>query len=64
MAENYGRVVQVIGPTVDLEFDSDHLPDILNAIRIADAAKEIDLIVEVMPGDIIDIKRRRRWAIF
>ncbi|NTV04681.1 F0F1 ATP synthase subunit beta, partial [bacterium] len=47
MAENYGRVVQVIGPTVDLEFDSDHLPDILNAIRIADAAKEIDLIVEV-----------------
>ncbi|MBA4378744.1 MAG: F0F1 ATP synthase subunit beta [Gemmatimonas sp.] len=47
MAENYGRVVQVIGPTVDLEFDSDHLPDILNAIRIADAAREIDLIVEV-----------------
>ncbi len=47
MAENYGRIVQVIGPTVDLEFESDHLPDILNAIRIADAAREIDLIVEV-----------------
>ena len=47
MAENYGRVVQVIGPTVDLEFDSDHLPDMLNAIRIVDAAREIDLTVEV-----------------
>ena len=27
MAENYGVVKQVIGPTVDLEFDSDHLPE-------------------------------------
>ena len=34
MAENYGKIQQVIGPTVDLEFDSDHLPEILNAIRI------------------------------
>ncbi len=47
MAENYGRVVQVIGPTVDLEFDSDHLPEILNAIHIEDKEKEIDLVVEV-----------------
>jgi F-type H+-transporting ATPase subunit beta len=47
MADNYGRVVQVIGPTVDLEFDSDHLPEILNAIRIEDKEREIDLVVEV-----------------
>ena len=47
MAENYGKVKQVIGPTVDLEFDSDHLPAILNAIHITDAAKGIDLITEV-----------------
>jgi F-type H+-transporting ATPase subunit beta len=47
MAENYGKVQQVIGPTVDLEFDSDHLPDILNAIRIVDADRGIDLITEV-----------------
>jgi F-type H+-transporting ATPase subunit beta len=47
MAENTGRIVQVIGPTVDLEFDSDHLPDMLNAIKISDAEKEIDLTVEV-----------------
>ncbi|MFO7654062.1 MAG: F0F1 ATP synthase subunit beta [Candidatus Krumholzibacteriia bacterium] len=47
MAENYGVVQQVIGPTVDLEFDSDHLPEILNAIHITDADKGIDLITEV-----------------
>jgi len=47
MAENYGKVQQVIGPTVDLEFDSDHLPEILNAIRITDEDRGIDLITEV-----------------
>jgi len=47
MAENWGKVVQVIGPTVDLEFHSDHLPEILNAIEIKDEAKGIDLVVEV-----------------
>jgi len=47
MAENYGKIQQVIGPTVDLEFDSDHLPEILNAIRITDEARGIDLITEV-----------------
>ena len=34
MAENIGKIVQVIGPTVDCEFDSDHLPQILNAIKV------------------------------
>jgi len=47
MAENYGKVQQVIGPTVDLEFDSDCLPQILNAVRIVDAGRGIDLITEV-----------------
>ena len=47
MAENYGKVQQVIGPTVDLEFDSDHLPEILTAIHIVDEAKGIDLVTEV-----------------
>jgi len=44
---NAGRVVQVIGPTVDVAFDPDKLPRILNAIRIEDKAKGIDLTVEV-----------------
>ncbi len=47
MAENTGSVVQVIGPTVDLEFDSDHLPAILNAIKVVDTKQDIDLTVEV-----------------
>jgi F-type H+-transporting ATPase subunit beta len=49
---NKGRVVQVMGPVVDIEFDHDHLPDLLNAIRIehkADASggRDINLTVEV-----------------
>ncbi len=47
MAENIGKVVQVIGPTVDCEFRSDALPDILNAIKIVDKDRGIDLTVEV-----------------
>jgi len=47
MAENYGHVKQVIGPTVDLEFDPEHLPTILNAIHIVDEGKGIDLVTEV-----------------
>jgi len=47
MAENIGKVVQVIGATVDCEFRSDALPDILNAIEIKDPSKNIDLTVEV-----------------
>ncbi len=48
---NYGKVVQVIGPVVDIEFTEDHLPAIYNAVHIkyeatADSA-EIDLICEV-----------------
>jgi len=43
---NVGRVVQVIGPTVDVAFDPDKLPKLLNAIRIEDPEKGIDLTVE------------------
>jgi len=47
MAEkNIGKVLQVIGATVDCQFDSDHLPNILNAIKIVDKENEIDLTVE------------------
>jgi len=47
MAEpNYGKVAQVIGATVDCEFDSDHLPSLMNAIEIKNKEKGIDLTVE------------------
>ncbi len=47
MAENIGKVVQVIGPTVDCQFAADSLPNILNAVKIVDKQKNIDLTVEV-----------------
>ena len=45
-----GRVVQVIGPVVDVEFEGGHLPRIYNAIRIkgeAEGEVAIDVIAEV-----------------
>jgi len=46
MEQNVGTVVQVIGPTVDVSFDPEKLPRILNAIRIEDEKRGIRLIVE------------------
>jgi len=49
--ENVGRVVQVIGPVVDVEFQEHHLPEIYNAVRIIsegfDVPEPIDVIAEV-----------------
>src|SRR5262249_39070109 len=49
-SENVGRVVQVIGPVVDVEFDQ-KVPAIYNAVRIQDDGKgggvPIDVIAEV-----------------
>ena len=42
-----GRIVQVIGPVVDVRFDTEELPYIYNAIEIKDPSRSIDLIVEV-----------------
>ena len=43
---NVGKVVQVIGPTVDVSFDPDKLPRILNAIKIEDPSRGIQVTVE------------------
>jgi F-type H+-transporting ATPase subunit beta len=43
---NVGRVVQVIGPTVDVAFDPGKLPRNLNAIRIEDPERGIKVTVE------------------
>ncbi len=45
--ENYGKIVQVIGPTLDCEFPSNRLPNIYNAIKIKNEEKGIDLTAEV-----------------
>ena len=47
MPENWGKIVQIIGPTVDCEFESDKLPNLLNALKIEDKPRNIDLTVEV-----------------
>lgn len=45
-----GKIVQVIGPVVDIEFPVDQLPSILNAVKIEGKAGNLDikLTVEVM----------------
>ncbi|MDP7470899.1 MAG: hypothetical protein QGI02_00960, partial [Vicinamibacterales bacterium] len=47
-----GKVVQIIGPVVDVEFESGHLPAIYNALRIKSDGQgsgetEVDVIAEV-----------------
>ncbi|MGL4762685.1 MAG: F0F1 ATP synthase subunit beta [Sarcina sp.] len=51
MADNIGKVVQVIGPVVDIKFESGHLPDMYNAIIIKKDGKEIVCEVEQHVGD-------------
>jgi ATP synthase F1, beta subunit len=46
-----GKVVQVIGPVVDIKFDSDSLPNIYNEIRIDMGEKELIVEVEQHMGD-------------
>jgi F-type H+-transporting ATPase subunit beta len=43
---NVGKVVQVIGPTVDVAFDPEKLPKLYNAILIEDKERGIRLTVE------------------
>jgi F-type H+-transporting ATPase subunit beta len=50
-AENVGRVVQIIGPVVDVEFDAGAVPPIYQALRIRDDGSgggvKIDVVAEV-----------------
>ena len=48
---NVGKVVQVIGPVLDVEFEPENLPDLLTALTIDDDSVEgrppIRLVAEV-----------------
>jgi F-type H+-transporting ATPase subunit beta len=51
-ATKVGKVVQIIGPVVDIEFQDGHLPEVYNAVRITGKSGDrpedvIDIIVEV-----------------
>ncbi|MFP4255863.1 MAG: F0F1 ATP synthase subunit beta [Desulfobacterales bacterium] len=50
MAENIGKITQVMGPVVDVEFEQGKLPEILTALLISNPAindQENNLVVEV-----------------
>jgi F-type H+-transporting ATPase subunit beta len=51
MAENIGKVVQISGPAVDIQFDEKHMPPIYQALRITsegfDIPTPMSVIVEV-----------------
>ena len=52
--KNIGKVVQIIGPVLDIRFEADHLPNLLNAIHIENEGKT--LVAEVsqhIGGDIV-----------
>jgi F-type H+/Na+-transporting ATPase subunit beta len=42
-----GEIIQVIGPTVDIKFPEREVPQLLNAVKIIDAERSIDLTLEV-----------------
>jgi F-type H+/Na+-transporting ATPase subunit beta len=49
--KNVGKIVQVIGPVIDVEFEAGHLPEIYNALRVVSDGKGggavLDVICEV-----------------
>ncbi len=50
MLENVGKIVQIIGPVVDVEFEPEHLPELLTALEIKSDGKSgppIRVTVEV-----------------
>jgi F-type H+-transporting ATPase subunit beta len=49
MADQYGKVVQVIGPVLDVEFEPEHLPELLTALEVKESVDgtPIRLIAEV-----------------
>jgi F-type H+-transporting ATPase subunit beta len=49
MAEqNVGRIVQVIGPVIDVEFEAGHLPEIYNALRVVSDGKGGSTVLDVI----------------
>ncbi|MCH7604352.1 MAG: hypothetical protein IIB54_16480 [Planctomycetes bacterium] len=51
MAESVGRVLQVLGPVIDLQFEDGQVPAIYNAIKVTsegfDTPVPVDITVEV-----------------
>lgn len=43
---NKGKIVQIIGPVIDVKFDDGHIPNLYNALKVK--YKDIDLTLEVV----------------
>nr|WP_205611240.1 F0F1 ATP synthase subunit beta [Clostridium sporogenes] len=48
---NLGKVIQIIGPIIDIKFDSENLPDLFNALEINAGHKKVIAEVEQHIGD-------------
>ena len=51
MEKNIGKVVQIIGPVLDIKFENGHLPNLLNAIEIMHDGKRVVCEVAAQAGD-------------
>lgn len=51
MQENLGKICQVIGPVVDIEFDPERLPSLLSAITIQNGDEQLTVEVAQHIGD-------------
>ena len=51
MEKNIGKIVQIIGPVVDIRFSEDNLPELLNAIEIDKSGEKIIVEVAQHVGD-------------
>ena len=50
MSEQWGKIVQVMGPVVDVEFPEGHIPAIYNALKLSNPSindQEDNLTLEV-----------------
>ena len=51
MEKNIGKVIQIIGPVLDIRFESGSLPDLLGAIEIEHEGKKVVCEVASQIGD-------------
>ncbi len=51
MKNNTGKIIQIIGPVLDIKFENGHLPNLLNALHISHNGKTITVEVAQHIGD-------------
>ena len=51
MDKNIGKVIQIIGPVIDVKFEGGHLPNLLNAIEIEHEGRTVVCEVASQLGD-------------